>query len=79
VRGRVFSAITGIVSAAQILSLALGGVLLTSFAPRTIVIVGAVAGLATLAVTIRPLLSLSGPIEAEASPTSTATSPSPVP
>ena len=55
-RGRVFAAIQGTISAAQILALAAGGLLLLAFAPRTIIVAGALAAAATLCVTIAPVL-----------------------
>jgi MFS family permease len=56
IRGRVFSAIQGTVSAAQIAALAIGGLLLFEFAPRPIILVGAGASAVALAFTIGPVL-----------------------
>ena len=56
IRGRVFSAIQGTVSAAQILALAAGGLLLLAVAPRSIIVAGALVSSATLCATIVPLL-----------------------
>ncbi|HEV3328704.1 MAG TPA: MFS transporter [Acidimicrobiales bacterium] len=56
IRGRVFSAIQGTVSAAQIAALAIGGLLLFEFAPRPIILVGASASAVALAFTIGPVL-----------------------
>jgi len=55
-RGRIFSAVNGTVSAAQILSIAVGGLLLLHFAPRPIIIAGALASVVALALTISPVL-----------------------
>lgn len=56
IRGRVFSAIQGTVSAAQIGALAIGGLLLLEFAPRPIILVGAGASAVALACTVGPVL-----------------------
>jgi len=56
IRGRVFSAIQGTVSAAQILALAAGGLLLLAVAPRSIIVAGALVSAATLCATIVPVL-----------------------
>jgi MFS family permease len=56
VRGRVFSAVQGTVSAAQIAALSIGGLLLLAFAPRPIIIVGAIASAVALCFTIAPVL-----------------------
>ncbi|HUD69314.1 MAG TPA: MFS transporter [Acidimicrobiales bacterium] len=56
IRGRVFSAIQGTISAAQILALAAGGLLLLVVAPRPIIVVGAVVSAATLCATVVPVL-----------------------
>jgi len=56
VRGRVFAAINGTVSAAQIVALSVGGLLLFAFAPRSIIVAGGVASAIALALTIRPVL-----------------------
>ncbi len=55
-RGRIFAALTGVVSAAQILSLVLGGLLLTLWGPRVIIVAGAAAAAVVLSVTVRPVL-----------------------
>ena len=55
-RGRIFAAVTGSVSSAQILSYGLGGLLLTVWTPRTIMVVGATASALVLALTYRPVL-----------------------
>ncbi len=59
VRGRVFAAINGLVSAAQIGSLAIGGLLLLAFAPRTVILGGAVASIGALVLTVGPVLRAS--------------------
>jgi MFS family permease len=56
IRGRVFSAIQGTISAAQILALVAGGLLLLAVAPRLIIVVGAMVSAATLCVTVVPVL-----------------------
>jgi MFS family permease len=56
IRGRVYSAIQGTVSAAQILALVAGGLLLLVVAPRTIIVVGALVSAATLCATVGPVL-----------------------
>ncbi len=56
VRGRVFAAIQGIVSAAQLGALLLGASLLAHFAPRSIILAGAAACVVVLAATVAPLL-----------------------
>lgn len=56
VRGRVFAAIQGTVSAAQILALLAGGLLLLAESPRTIIVVGAMVSAVSLCVTIGPVL-----------------------
>lgn len=56
IRGRVFSAINGTVSAAQILALSIGGLLLFAFAPRPIIIVGGLVSAVALGATVRPVL-----------------------
>lgn len=55
-RGRVFAAVQGTVSAAQIVSLAVGGALLLAVAPRPIILVGAACAIVVLGVTVTPLL-----------------------
>jgi MFS family permease len=64
VRGRVFSAIQGTVSAAQIAALAIGGLLLLEFAPRPIILVGSAASALALAFTVRPVLLAGRTVEA---------------
>ena len=56
IRGRVFSAIHATVSAAQILALLAGGLLLLVVAPRPIIVAGALLSAATLCATIAPVL-----------------------
>jgi MFS family permease len=56
IRGRVFSAINGTASAAQILALSIGGALLFAFAPRPIILAGGLASVVALALTVRPVL-----------------------
>jgi MFS family permease len=56
VRGRVFSAIQGTVSAAQLVSLAAGGLLLLVFAPGPIILAGAILSALALCVTVAPVL-----------------------
>jgi MFS family permease len=56
VRGRVFSAINGTVSAAQIAALSIGGALLFEFTPRSIILAGGAAAAVALACTIGPVL-----------------------
>jgi MFS family permease len=60
IRGRVFSAIQGTVSAAQIAAIAMGGLLLFEFAPRPIILVGSLASAVALALTVRPVLRAGG-------------------
>jgi predicted MFS family arabinose efflux permease len=55
-RGRIFSSVSGIVSSAQILSLALGGLLLSVWQPTTIIMLGAGASAATLVLTVTSVL-----------------------
>jgi len=55
-RGRIFSAVNGTVSAAQITSIAIGGLLLLRFSPRPIIVVGALTSILALALTIAPVL-----------------------
>jgi MFS family permease len=61
VRGRVFAAINGTVSAAQIVALSIGGLLLFAFAPRPIIIAGGVASVVALALTATPVLRAGTP------------------
>lgn len=56
IRGRVFAAVQGTVSAAQIGALALGGLLLFEFAPRPIILVGAAVSAVALVFTVGPVL-----------------------
>jgi MFS family permease len=57
IRGRVFSAVQGTVSAAQIVALSVGGILLVTIKqPRLIILGGAVASAVALALTIAPVL-----------------------
>jgi predicted MFS family arabinose efflux permease len=57
IRGRVFSAVQGTVSAAQIVALSIGGILLVTIRqPRPIILGGAVASALALALTIAPVL-----------------------
>lgn len=56
IRGRVFSAVQGTISAAQILALLAGGLLLLAVSPRMIIIVGALISAATLCATVAPVL-----------------------
>ncbi len=56
IRGRVFSAIQGTISAAQILALATGGLLLLAVQPRPIIVVGALASALALSATVGPVL-----------------------
>lgn len=67
VRGRVFSAVQGTISAAQITALSIGGLLLLWFPPRPIILVASVASAVALVFTIAPVLrassSPSGPTE----------------
>jgi MFS family permease len=67
-RGRIFAAVTGVVSAAQILSLMLGGLLLTLWGPRIIIVVGAAAAAVALTVTVSPVLRASE-VRLQVSPT----------
>lgn len=60
-RGRIFAAVTGTVSAAQILSIALGGVLLSVWDPRTIILLGSLAAGVALVATVRPVLRATPP------------------
>jgi MFS family permease len=55
-RGRVFAAIQGAMSAAQILALSIGGLLLLAFGPRSIILVASACCAVTLALTIAPVL-----------------------
>lgn len=55
-RGRIFAAVTGVVSAAQILSIALGGVLLALWTPRAIIGAGAATSAVVVACTFLPVL-----------------------
>jgi len=55
-RGRVFSAVQGMVSSGQILSILLGAVLLTVLAPSTILLASALTSFGVLAVTMGPVL-----------------------
>jgi MFS family permease len=68
IRGRVFSAIQGTISAAQIFALLAGGLLLLVVAPRPIIVVGALISAATLCATIVPVLRV-GATTAEAAKT----------
>lgn len=61
VRGRVFAAVNGVVSAGQIGALAAGGLLLLVIAPRTLILGGAVASAAALCLTVGPVLRASAP------------------
>ena len=61
VRGRVFAAVQGTISAAQIVSLAVGGLLLFAFAPRPIIVTGACLSVVALALTIAPVLRSGAP------------------
>jgi len=60
-RGRVFAAINGAFSAAQIVALSIGGLLLFEFAPRSIILAGGVASAVALALTVRPVLRAGQP------------------
>jgi MFS family permease len=53
-RGRLFSAIQGAMSAAQILALSIGGLLLLAFPPRPIILIASACCAATLVLTIAP-------------------------
>ncbi len=59
VRGRVFAAVNGVVSAAQIGAIGAGGLLLLAVAPRTIIVGGAVASVVALCLTVGPVLRAS--------------------
>lgn len=56
IRGRVFAAVQGIVSAAQLGALLLGAVLLDWLAPRSIILLGAAACTVVLVATVAPVL-----------------------
>jgi hypothetical protein len=56
----VFSAVQGTVSAAQILALVIGGLLLFVLAPRTIILAGGAASAVALALTIGPVVRSAG-------------------
>jgi MFS family permease len=56
VRGRVFSAVQGSISAAQVGAMAAGGLLLFWFAPRSIILVGAALSVVAVALTLGPVL-----------------------
>jgi MFS family permease len=56
IRGRVFSALQGTVSAAQIGAMAAGGLLVFWFAPRSIMLVGAALAVLAVAALVRPVL-----------------------
>jgi MFS family permease len=60
VRGRVFAAIQGVLGAFQIGAIAIGGLLLTVLAPRTIMVGAAVASMVVLACTVAPVLRAGG-------------------
>jgi MFS family permease len=59
VRGRVFAAVSGVVSAGQIGALATGGLLLLVIAPRTLILGGAAASAVALCLTVGPVLRAS--------------------
>jgi MFS family permease len=65
IRGRVFSAVQGTVSAAQILALLAGGLLLLVVAPRPIILAGALISAVTLCVTVAPVLRAGSAARAE--------------
>jgi MFS family permease len=56
VRGRVFSAVQGSISAAQVGAMAAGGLLLFWFAPRSIILAGAALSVLAVALTFGPVL-----------------------
>jgi MFS family permease len=58
-RGRIFAAVTGLMSSAQIASIALGGVLLSLWSPRTIIVIAAAATTLVLVLTSRSLVRAS--------------------
>ncbi len=55
-RGRIFSAVSSLMSASQIISIAIGGALLAIWGPRTIIMSGSIAAAFALALTFRPVL-----------------------
>jgi predicted MFS family arabinose efflux permease len=57
VQGRVLAAVQGVLGVASIAGLGLGGVLGSAMKPRTVIIGAAIAGLATLLLTMWPMLA----------------------
>ena len=55
-RGRIFAAVSSLMSASQIISIAIGGALLAVWGPRTIIMSGSIAAAIALAMTFRPVL-----------------------
>ena len=55
-RGRIFATLSATTGTCQILSMALGGLLLTIWSPQTIMLGGALAALLVLSTTFRPVL-----------------------
>jgi MFS family permease len=62
-RGRVFAAAQGMISAGTIVAVGVGGLLLTVFAPATVIIGGAIASLFALALTAGALLRAPSELE----------------
>jgi MFS family permease len=61
VRGRVFAAVQGIISAGSILALSVGGLLLLAFTPRSIILVASLCCALALAFTMPAVLRAGGP------------------
>jgi len=57
VQGRVLAAVQGVLGVASILGLGLGGILGSAFKPRTVIIGAAIAALATLLLTMWPMVT----------------------
>lgn len=64
-RGRVFAATQGMISAGTIVAVAIGGCLLTVFAPSIVIIGGSIASLIALALTAGPVLRSATSTEVE--------------
>ncbi len=61
-RGRVFAATQGMISAGTIVAVGTGGLLLTVFAPATVIVGGSLASLAALALTAGAVLRVAQPL-----------------